>query len=90
MQTASFEGILKTIFYFIAFYYVFKFLARVFLPILMKKAVQKASENFQQQSNESFQNRSDSSAPDMQSASKNANPRETKKIGEYVDYEEIE
>ncbi len=47
MQEASFNGLLKAIFYMIAFYYIFKFLARLFLPILVKKAVEKAGENFQ-------------------------------------------
>lgn len=49
MQEASFSGLIKAIFYMIAFYYIFKFLARIFLPVLVKKAVEKAGENFQRQ-----------------------------------------
>ena len=49
MQTASFNGFIKTIFYMIAFYYIFKFLAKLFLPVLVKKVVEKAGENFQKQ-----------------------------------------
>lgn len=93
MQTASFNGILKTIFYIIAFYYVFKFLARLFLPIMVKKVVEKAGENFQQQQYQQQQSRNqstfrtDESITDTTSSSK---PRETKKVGEYVDYEELD
>ena len=39
----------KIIIYFIAFYYVFKFLARLFLPLVIKKVVEKAGQSFQQQ-----------------------------------------
>ena len=42
MQEASFSNLIRTIFYIMMFYYVFKFLARIFLPILVKKAVEKA------------------------------------------------
>ena len=94
MQEASFNGILKTIFYFVAFYDVFKFLARLFLPMLVKKVVEKAGENFQQQSqyqSGSF-NQSDNlnKEPIISDTAKSAKPHETKKVGEYVDYEEIE
>ncbi len=92
METASFSGILETLCYIIAFYYVFKFLARLFLPILVKKVVEKAGANFQQQyqsqynSNTSTSNQDEFSTP----SPKSDKPRETKKVGEYVDYEELE
>ncbi|MFV5692618.1 DUF4834 family protein [Flavobacterium sp. LT1R49] len=93
MQTASFSGFIKALFYMVAFYYIFKFLAKLFLPLLVKKVVEKAGQNFQQQQ----QNAQDNSSNKTQSKdeviynSTNAkNPRETKKVGEYVDYEEID
>ena len=49
MQEASFTNLFKTIMWIIAFYYIFKFLAKIFLPVLVKKAVEKAGENFQRQ-----------------------------------------
>jgi len=77
----------------VAFYYIFKFLARLFFPILVKKAVEKAGENFAQQqrqyqSNQNYQ----SAAQDeiIYNKPKTDKPRETKKVGEYVDYEEID
>ena len=92
MDTASFNGFLKTIFYIIAFYYIFRFLAKLFLPMLVKKAVEKAAQNFQQHQYGPYTNR-----PHQQSqenitvdTSKAARPRETNKVGEYVDYEELD
>jgi len=88
IETASFTGFIKVIFYLILFYYVFKFLARIFLPILLKKAVQKASDNFtsQQQSYNSAANTRET----FRSTSNQDKPKESKKVGEYVDFEEIE
>ena len=49
MEMASFAGFIETLFYILMFYYVFKFLARLFLPYMVKKVVEKAGKNFQQQ-----------------------------------------
>lgn len=96
MQLASFSGIIKTLLYMIMFYYVFKFLAKLFLPILVKKAVEKAGQNFQQQQrytqqqyaqNSKNYNNQDEIIVDT---ARYKNPKETKKVGEYVDYEEID
>lgn len=89
MQTASFSGTIETILYIMAFYYVFKFLAKLFLPIVVKKVVEKASQNFQNQyqsQNAHSQNQDKVIVDD----SKSKTPRSTKKVGEYVDFEEIE
>lgn len=94
MQTASFYGFFKTVIYMIAFYYIFKFLARLFLPLLVKKAVEKAGQNFQQQQQHYSQQtswRKNSNNDEIIIDTANAkNPRETKKVGDYVDYEEID
>jgi Domain of unknown function (DUF4834) len=92
METASFSGILKTICYILAFYYIFKFLARLFLPLLVKKVVEKAGANFQQQYQSQYNSNTSSSNQDeiITPNSKSDKPRETKKVGEYVDYEELE
>ena len=75
MQTASFSGLIETLLYILAFYYIFKFLAQLFLPVLAKKVVEKASEQFQQQN---------------QTTQKEYNTSSSKIVGEYIDYEEIE
>lgn len=95
MQEASFSGLMRAIVFMIAFYYIFKFLARIFLPVLVKKAVEKAGENFQKQQQyysqgntwQSSNRNNDEIIIDTANAKK---PRETKKVGDYVDYEEID
>ncbi|MBC5841051.1 MAG: DUF4834 family protein [Flavobacteriaceae bacterium] len=92
METASFTGIVKTIFYILMFYYVFKFLAKLFLPLLVKKVVQKAGENFQQQQyaqNNSWE-KTNTKDEIIYTTANTKNPKETKKVGDYVDYEEID
>ncbi|HMI07758.1 MAG TPA: DUF4834 family protein [Flavobacterium sp.] len=95
MQYASFSGTLETILWIIAVYYILKFMARLFLPVLIKKAVDKAGANFQQQQRQyqsgGYQSAQTSSKDEIiYDNSKATKPRETKKVGEYVDYEEID
>lgn len=85
---ASFAGFIQTLFYILFFYYVLKFLARLFLPYMVKKVVEKAGQNFQQQhQNQQNQSNTQDFNPGNPTDSK---PRENKKVGEYVDFEEIE
>jgi hypothetical protein len=87
MEEASFNGFFKTIIYMIGFYYLIKFLARIFLPILLQKAVNKVQDNFDKHQNQNpfnQQNNQDSQIP------KKENPKSTKQVGEYIDYEEVE
>ncbi len=93
MQEASFSSLIRTLFYIMMFYYLFKFLVRLFLPVLVKKVVEKAGENFQKQQQyaqdpawKNVQNNEDIIYKETESK----NPRETKKVGDYVDYEEID
>ena len=93
MQTASFASMIETVFYIVVFYNLFRILVRMLFPVLVKKAVEKASENFQQQFNaqQRYQSQSYGQQDEIiHDPSKNAKPRETKKVGEYVDYEEID
>jgi hypothetical protein len=93
METASFTGFVKTIFYILMFYYVFKFLAKLFLPLIVKKVVQKAGENFQQQQQYAQNNSWEKTRTKDEIIYNTANvknPKETKKVGDYVDYEEID
>lgn len=93
MQEASFSGFIRTLFYIMTFYYIFKFLARLFLPLLIKKVVQKAGENFQQQQQDAQDNswkKTPNNDEIIYSSTNTKNPQKTKKVGEYVDYEEID
>lgn len=93
MELASFSNFLRTLVYIIAIYYILKFLARIFFPILVKKAVRHAEDNFRQQYGQQFNQQSGSPRQDGEvtvDTSKAARSRETKKVGEYIDYEEID
>jgi hypothetical protein len=85
METASFTGFLKTLFYIILFYYIFKFAMRLLLPMVLKKAVEKAEENLRNHT-QPFRNGGETA----QESPKQQRPQQTKKVGEYVDFEEIE
>jgi len=78
-------GVLKIIFYILVFYYVFKFIMRLLLPVMVQKTVRHMEETIRNQAQQ-YQYQND--APPAQPKGKY--PRETKKVGEYVDFEEIE
>ncbi|MGV1011599.1 MAG: DUF4834 domain-containing protein [Flavobacterium sp.] len=86
MQEASLSNLIEDIFVIVIIYYVIKFLARLFLPVLAKKVVQKAGEQFRQQQEQQQQQQSNSTPP----TGKRDISHETKKVGDYIDYEEVE
>lgn len=92
MQEASFSGVIKTLIYVIASYYIIKFLAKLFLPLLVKKVVEKTTENFQkqQQAGGNSWQKTQNNDEVIVNSSTSKKPRETKKVGEYVDYEELD
>jgi hypothetical protein len=92
MQVASFTGFIKMLFYILAFYYVLKFLGKLFLPIILKKVVEKAGDKFQQQQRAQGNTWGNTQPKEeiIFSSDTSKNPRETKKVGDYVDYEEID
>ncbi|RYG41162.1 MAG: DUF4834 family protein [Chitinophagaceae bacterium] len=91
METASFYNFLRTVCYIIFFWYAFRFLFRLLFPVLVKKVVSNAQEKFrdqyQSQQQQDFSRRSDGDISIDDSAAKPS--REKKKIGEYIDFEEI-
>lgn len=84
MENASFIGILRIMFYFFAIYYIFKFLARIFFPIIAKKMFEKAAENIKKQ--QEHYNRKNTN----QSVNNKEMPNGKKIVGDYIDYEEVE
>ena len=84
MEMASLTGTIKVIFYIILCYYAFKFLMRIFAPILMQKAVSKMQQKMQEQYRQQQEQQQDRTSQSQQSM-----PKEKKKVGEYIDYEEI-
>ena len=95
MDQADFSGFLKTIIIILFIYYFIKFSMRLFGPYIMKKAMNKVQENFQKKA-EDFYNQSQSGGFDFSNAnqtqnqSSKVNLKEKKKVGEYIDYEEID
>ena len=83
-------GLIKTIFFIIFFMYALKFLAKLFAPFLLKKAVnkmqEKAAEQFRNQQPKSTVK--DSETVIDKSPTKNTNGKNT--VGEYVDFEELD
>ena len=93
LQQASLNGFIRTILIIVGIWYAFKFLMRLLAPYLMKKMVQKAESNFRQNYEQQFgntQNQYQNKESSHTNSSNQHNPRSSKKIGEYIDYEEIE
>lgn len=76
-------SLVRTLLWIIAIYYIIKFLARIFLPVIAKKVVEKASQQFQQQQ----ENIKNQKTTQNQTVEK---PKKKKIVGDYVDFEEIE
>ena len=84
MDTASFSSIIRTICILILVYYGLKFLIRLFAPVLLQQVVKKAEQNVYEQQQQ-YSQRQQARQP-----TGTDKPREKKKVGEYIDYEEIE
>lgn len=90
METANFQSLVKTLFYIFIIYYAIKFLAKLLLPVVAKKVVEKASEQFQKQQQQQQQQKYNNETSANVNTSKFEKPKETKKVGDYVDFEEID
>lgn len=88
METASFQGLIDILLFIVIFYYAMKILARLFLPVVAKKVVEKATQQFQQQQ-QNYQAQNQQNQYTNQNPS-NEKPKEKKIVGDYVDFEEIE
>lgn len=87
MVMASFSGIVRTLVIMILVFYAIKFLLRIFAPLIMQQVVKKAGQSFYEQQQQAAQNSQRDqtfNGPKMPEK-----PREKKKVGEYIDYEEI-
>lgn len=82
-------GLLRTILFIILFYYIIKFLMRLFAPFLIKKVAEK----MQQQAQQQYGNQQQTSVKEGETVIDKAprNQRQSKDdVGEYVDFEEID
>ncbi len=94
MEMASLTGFFRVIFIIILVWYAFKFLARIFGPIIIRKAASKMQEKMQQKMNDQmkgqFGNKNTFDNQNNTQTSKPEFPKEKKKVGEYVDFEELD
>nr|WP_294939505.1 DUF4834 family protein [uncultured Flavobacterium sp.] len=89
MEMASFSGLLRTLLWIIVIFYALKFVMRLLAPYLFQEMVKKAGQNFQQQQ-QHYQQQQQQAQQNQQQASNFEKPQEKKKVGEYIDFEEIE
>jgi len=87
METASFTGLIKALVWILFIYYALKFLMRLLAPYFLQQVVKKAEQNFQQQQQHY---RNQQQQQNQQQPSNFEKPQEKKKVGEYIDFEEIE
>lgn len=93
IQEAGFITFLRTIAIILLVIYAMKFIAKYLLPIVLKKAVNKAQERAQQR-NSGFSNREQQDVKVGETVidkkpQSNRNSQ-SKDVGDYVDYEEVD
>lgn len=91
MDQATFQSFLKTVIIILFVYYLFKFLVRLLAPFLMKKAMNKIQDNFQKQADSYFNQSQNQESTNASQSYQSTQPKfkEKKKVGEYIDYEEV-
>ena len=91
LNTLAVVNLLRTLAIIIIVYYVLRWLARIFAPVIMKRMVNKMQEKAQQQYNQQRQNttqaREGETVIDKRPSSKK---QSNDSVGEYVDFEEID
>lgn len=93
MQTASLTGFLRTILIILVVWYGIKVLMRIFAPYIASYASKKMQERFggqfQQQQQAEYRNREKEGETVIDKMPNRPQPS-NKKVGEYIDYEEID
>ncbi len=77
--------LLRTIVIILAVYYIGKFLMRIFAPVLMRYAAGKMEQKVKEQFQQQYQQQNTE-----QTTSKTKMKSSSKKVGEYIDFEEID
>ena len=92
IQEASAIGLLRTVLTILAVYFVFKILARLFAPLLLRFVAKKAEQKFGGFKNQANQKQQQAQKEGETVIDKmpNQNKQSNSKVGEYVDYEEID
>jgi uncharacterized membrane-anchored protein YitT (DUF2179 family) len=83
-------GLLKTILYILFFYYLFKILARIFFPIVMKKTMDNMEDKYRKYQEQQSGYQQGKEGETVIDKKPNAKRKNKSVKGEYIDYEEIE
>ena len=93
MQQAELMGFLRTLLIISIVYYSFRFLARIFAPLLLKRVVgnmQAKAKKQNQQKNQQTENSSTKEGETIIDKNPNSKTQGNNSVGEYVDFEEID
>ncbi|NRA91759.1 MAG: DUF4834 family protein [Psychroserpens sp.] len=91
IQTASIVGFLRTILIILLIYYGIKILTRIFAPYMVRYMSKKMQDKFEGQFQQPYQKQSNYKEGETVIDKVPQRPKSSdKKVGEYVDYEEIE
>ena len=83
-------GLLKTLFFIFLFYYAFKFLVRLFAPVLVKKMADTMQRKAEQQFGNNREQNTVKVGETIIDKKPQSNQQSRNSVGEYVDFEEIE
>ncbi|WP_232731513.1 DUF4834 family protein [Tenacibaculum sp. SZ-18] len=90
IQQAGPMNFIRTLLIIALVYYTLKFLARLFAPFLMKKAVQKMQERAEKQYGGAKKNNDVKVGETIIDKKPNQSKESDKSVGEYIDFEEID
>ncbi len=82
-------GFIRTILILLVIYFLFKVVVRVILPLLLKKFVEKKSQEFQDRFNQHEKKPEGEITIETKENKKKKDRKDKDDDGEYVDYEEI-
>ncbi|WP_299625131.1 DUF4834 family protein [uncultured Tenacibaculum sp.] len=83
-------GLIKTLLIIGIIYYSFKFLARLFAPYLMKKAMSKMEEKMRNQNRQATNKNDVKIGETIIDKKPNSTKQSDKSVGEYIDFEELD
>ncbi|WP_299836952.1 DUF4834 family protein [uncultured Tenacibaculum sp.] len=83
-------GLIKTLLIIGIIYYSFKFLARLFAPYLMKKAMSKMEEKMRNQNRQAANKNDVKIGETVIDKKPNSTKQSDKSVGEYIDFEELD
>ena len=86
METASFTGFVRVLVTIVFIYFVVRYFLRLLAPAILQQVVKKAGENLYQQQQQQYNTTQSEHAAQVEKK----HPAGKKKVGEYIDFEEIE